>query len=89
MAIEINGHRTRSVFDRYNIVSEEDLKEAAKKQERHLACHIPVTLEDISSLSLKKETRESPGFPSKNMVDRRGIEPRTYGLRVRCSTRLS
>jgi len=89
VAMEISGHRTRSVFDRYNIVSEDDLKEAAKKQEKHLACHTSVTLEDISSLSLKKETRESPGFPSKNMVDRRGIEPRTYGLRVRCSTRLS
>jgi integrase len=31
VAMQIAGHRTRSIFDRYHIVSDGDLKEAARK----------------------------------------------------------
>jgi integrase len=37
VVMQIGGWKTRSVFDRYNIVSERDLVEAAGKLEKHLA----------------------------------------------------
>ena len=37
IAMRISGHKTRDVFDRYDIVSEDDLQEAARKLSQRLS----------------------------------------------------
>ncbi len=63
--MQISGHKTRAIFDRYNIVSERDLTDAAQKMERFQSARV----ESVSGTATdevkatERGTRRSMGAP--------------------------
>ena len=58
VAMMISGHKTRSVFDRYNIVSDEDLRHAAKRHADYLESRLGTKPGTIVDLDKKRESTQ-------------------------------
>lgn len=42
--MQLTGHKTRAVFERYNIVSAGDLRDAARRLDRYVTAANPITV---------------------------------------------
>ena len=77
----ISGHKTRSVFDRYNIVNDEDLRQAANKQEDFLR----KAADGYNLVTIREKIALRKANPGGQVIDFIGgpCRDRTYDLLIK------
>ena len=69
VAMRISGHRTRAIFDRYNIVNERDLKEATRKLERYISEKEEILKHGYSAVTANEEEDKSGETSSPKLLN--------------------